>query len=41
VLRDALGPALLDSVLALRESEIKLFAEASAEEVVQAFRWTH
>jgi hypothetical protein len=32
---------LLDSVLAVRESEIGLFAEASAEEVVRAFRWTH
>ncbi len=41
VLRDALGSALLDSVLAVRESEIELFAEASAEEVVRAFRWTH
>jgi glutamine synthetase len=35
VLRDALGSALLDSVLAVRESEIGLFAEASAEEVVR------
>jgi glutamine synthetase len=41
VLREALGAALLDSVLAVRESEIGLFAEASAEEVVRAFRWTH
>ena len=41
VLRDALGPALLDSLLAVRESEIALFAEASAEGVVRAFRWTH
>jgi glutamine synthetase len=41
VLRDALGSALVDSVLAVRESEIELFAEASAEEVVRAFRWTH
>jgi glutamine synthetase len=41
VLCDALGSALLDSVLAVRESEIGLFAEASAEEVVRAFRWTH
>ena len=41
VLRNALGSALLDSVLAVRESEIGLFAEASAEEVVRAFRWTH
>jgi glutamine synthetase len=41
VLRDALGSALLDSVLAVRESEIELFAEASAEEVVRALRWIH
>jgi glutamine synthetase len=41
LLRDALGPALLDSLLAVRESEIALFAEASAEEIVRAFRWTH
>jgi hypothetical protein len=32
---------LMDSVLAVRESEIELFAEASAEEVVRALRWTH
>ena len=41
VLRDALGSPLLDSVLAVRESEIELFADASAEEVVRALRWTH
>jgi glutamine synthetase len=41
VLRDALGSALLDSVLAVRESEIELFADASAEQAVRAFRWTH
>jgi glutamine synthetase len=41
VLRDALGSPLLDAVLAVRESEIDLFAEASAEEVVRALRWTH
>jgi glutamine synthetase len=41
VLRLALGSPLLDSVLAVRESEIELFAEASAEEVVRALRWTH
>jgi len=41
VLREALGPALIDSVLAVRESEIELFAEAPAEEVVQTLRWTH
>jgi hypothetical protein len=36
-----LGSALIHSVLAVRESEIELFAEAPAEEVVQALRWTH
>jgi glutamine synthetase len=41
VLRAALGSALIDSVLAVRESEIEQFAEASAEEVVRALRWTH
>ena len=41
VLRDALGSALIDSVVAVRESEIEKFAAASAEEVVRALRWTH
>ena len=41
LLREALGPALINSVLAVRESEIKQFAEASAEDVVRAFRWVH
>jgi len=41
VLRAALGKDLIDSVLAVRKSEIDLFAEASAEEVVRALRWTH
>jgi glutamine synthetase len=41
VLRAALGSALVDSVLAVRESEIELFAEASTEEVVRALRWAH
>ncbi|HJV15512.1 MAG TPA: glutamine synthetase family protein [Propionibacteriaceae bacterium] len=41
LLRAALGPSLIDSVLAVRESEIELLAEASAEEVVRALRWTH
>jgi glutamine synthetase len=41
VLRAALGKDLIDSVLAVRESEIDLFAEASDEEVVRALRWTH
>jgi glutamine synthetase len=41
VLREALGSALIDSVLAVRESEIEQFADASAEEVVRAVRWAH
>jgi glutamine synthetase len=41
VLRDALGSALVESVITVRESEIEQFAEASADEVVRAFRWTH
>jgi len=41
VLRRAFGSALVESVLAVRESEIELFAEASAEEIVRALRWTH
>ncbi|HEX6760966.1 MAG TPA: glutamine synthetase family protein [Propionibacteriaceae bacterium] len=41
VLREALGSALVDSVLAVRASEIEQFAEASAEEVVRAVRWAH
>ena len=40
-LRTALGANLVDSVLAVRESEIELFAEAPADEVVRALRWTH
>jgi glutamine synthetase len=41
VLRSTLGSVLIASVLAVRESEIELFAEASAEEIVRALRWTH
>jgi glutamine synthetase len=41
VLRDAFGSALIDSVIAVRDSEIERFAEAPAEEVVRALRWTH
>jgi glutamine synthetase len=41
VLHAALGPDLIDAVLAVRESEIELFADASAEDVVRALRWTH
>lgn len=38
---DALGSLLLGSLLAVRESEIELFAEASPDEVVRATRWVH
>ncbi len=41
MLRDALGSTLVESVIAVRESEIEQFAEASADDVVRAFRWTH
>lgn len=40
-LRDALGSLLLDAFLAVRESEIELFASASPDEVVKATRWVH
>lgn len=41
VLRSAFGSPLVDSVLAVRESEIELFDDASAEEIVRSLRWTH
>jgi glutamine synthetase len=41
VLRDALGSGLIDSVIAVRESEIELFADATPEEIVRAQRWAH
>jgi len=41
VLRDGLGSELVDSIIAVRNSEIELFAEATPEEVVRAQRWTH
>jgi glutamine synthetase len=40
-LRAALGSPLVDSVLAVRESEIELFDGASPEEVAAASRWAH
>jgi glutamine synthetase len=40
-LRAALGGPLVDSVLAVRESEIELFEGASPEEVAAASRWAH
>jgi glutamine synthetase len=41
VLRDGLGSTLVDSVIAVRNSEIERFADATPEEVVRAQRWTH
>jgi glutamine synthetase len=41
VLRAALGDSLVNSIIAVRESEIELFAGASAEEIVRATRWAH
>lgn len=40
-LRDALGSPLLDSLLAVRQSEIDLFADAPPDQVVKATRWVH
>ncbi len=41
VLADALGAPLVESVLAVRESELELFADASPEHVASAVRWVH
>ena len=41
VLRAALGDSLVNSIIAVRESEMELFAGASAEETVRATRWAH
>ena len=41
VLRAALGDSLVSSIIAVRQSETELFAEASAEEIVRATRWAH
>lgn len=41
VLRGAFGPTLVDSILAVRLSELERFADASPEEVVAATRWAH
>jgi glutamine synthetase len=41
VLRAALGDSLLNSIIAVRESEIELFAGASPEEIVRATCWSH
>ncbi len=39
--RDRLGDALVDAVLAVRRSEIEMFAESSEDDIVRAFRWRH
>ncbi len=41
VLRNALGDSLVNSIIAVRQSEMDLFAGASAEEIVRATRWAH
>ena len=41
VLRAALGDSLVNSIIAVRQSETELFAGASAEEIVRATRWAH
>jgi glutamine synthetase len=41
VLRSAFGESLVDSIRAVRESEIELFADASPEDVAAAVRWVH
>jgi glutamine synthetase len=41
VLTEAFGAALVESIVAVRRSEIELFADASPEEVVAATRWAH
>ena len=41
VVRDAFGQPLVDSIVAVRESELELFADASPEAVADATRWAH
>jgi glutamine synthetase len=40
-LRAAFGEELVDSIIAVRESEIELFKDASPEEMAAATRWLH
>jgi glutamine synthetase len=40
-LGSAFGQPLVDALVAVRLSEIELFADASAEDVAEALRWTH
>jgi glutamine synthetase len=41
VIAAAFGAPLVDSILAVRESELELFAGATPEEVADAVRWVH
>ncbi|RLV47561.1 glutamine synthetase [Nocardioides mangrovicus] len=41
VLTTAFGPQLVEAIVAVRESELELFADASPEEVAAAVRWVH
>ena len=41
VIAAAFGRRLVDAVVAVRESELELFADASPEQVADATRWTH
>jgi glutamine synthetase len=40
-LRAAFGNDLVESIVAIRESELELFADASDEEIAAATRWAH
>jgi glutamine synthetase len=41
VVRDAFGDPLVKSIVAVRESELELFDDASPEDVAAAVRWSH
>ena len=41
VIAAAFGGSLVDSILAVRESELELFADATPEAVADAVRWVH
>lgn len=41
VLRAAFGRPLVDAIVAVRESELELFADATGDEVAAATRWLH
>jgi glutamine synthetase len=41
VLREAMGPPLLESFTAVRRAEVELFAESTPEEIAAGTRWKH